>query len=219
MKHLFLLLSLILALPVFAKEDSILLDKTPANTAIPADSVALRFNETLDRVEAKNGDGTITPFAAPSLTEATPVNGVKATLTLDPTGANNSVLYTAVGAGTRYNTISVRYVISGSGSAVLSITTASSVITVTAGSATTAQSVITAVTADATASTYVTAVASGTVSGTIAAIGPSALSGGINCTPAKKGELRFDGNTLYVATTAMTITSTSGWKRLVLVAL
>ncbi len=217
MKTLLFLFALIS--PVLAADSQLLIDKTPTAQPIPADAVALKFDKTLGRVEAQNSDGTNAPFAAPSVTEATPVNGVKATLTLDPTGANNSVLYTAVGAGTRYNTISIRYVISGSGSAVLSVATASSVITVTAGSATTAQSVITAVTADATASTYVTAVASGTVSGTIAAIGPSALSGGINCTPAKKGELRFDGNTLYVATAAMTITSTSGWKRLVLVAL
>lgn len=219
MKRLFLLLSLLLALPAIAADPQILLDKTPTAQPIPADAVALKFDPVLGRLEAQNSDGTNAPFGAPSVTEATPVNGVKATATIDPTGTNNNVLYTAVGAGIRYNTISIRYVISGSGSAVLSVATASSVITVTAGSATTAQSVITAVNADATAASYVLATASGTVTSAIAATGPTALSGGIDCTPAKRGELRFDGNTLYVATVPMTITSTSGWKRLVLVAL
>lgn len=195
------------------KVSEIFLDATPTPSAFASDSLALRYNVELERVEAVKWDGTRAPFGNPSITQGTPVTGVKAAVTVDPTGTNNNVTYTAVGAGTRYNTISVRYVISGSGSAVISVVVANSVITITAGSATTAQSVINAVNADARASKFVVATASGTVSGTIAAAGPSTLTGGVNCTPAKKGEQRFDVSFTYLATTDLEITSTTGWRK------
>lgn len=214
MKNFLLSLFLLFPFVASAKENAVLLDKTPAATSVPSDTAAIKFDATLGRVEAKNSDATSAPFANPSVTAATPVSGVKAAVTLDPTGSNNNVTYTAVGAGVRYNSLSVRYVISGSGSAVLSVGISNSLITVTAGSATTAQSVITAVNASTAVSAYVVASASGTVTSAIAAVSATSLTGGIDCTPAKKGEMRFDSTYLYIATSELTISSTTGWRKI-----
>lgn len=199
------------------KANEILFDVTPPTLMPPPeDYVAFRF--VGGRGVLVGADDTIQPLGGP-LVPGTPVSGVKATLTIDPTGTNNSILYTAVNAGVAGNAINVRYAISGSGSAVTSVTVSANDILVIAGSATTAQSVITAINGNAAAAALVVAAASGTVSGTIAAVAKTNLTGGIDGTPAKKWDQLVDSSFLYIATADLTITSTSGWKKTALSAL
>lgn len=143
----------------------------------------------------------------------TPVNAVAASGTLDATGADNSIAYTAKVAGKAGNRISVQYAISGTGSAVLSVAVTGTAILVTAGSATTAQSVITAVNANADAAALVTAAASGTVTGAIAAVAATFLTGGVDATEGQAGDMLVDGTNIYMATAEVTKTSTSGWRK------
>lgn len=143
----------------------------------------------------------------------TPVVGVAATVTINPAGADNSILYTADTAGSAGNGITITYVISGSGSAVLGVVTTDRNIVVTAGSATIASAVVTAVNADPTTAALVTAAASGTVTGAIAAVTATNLTGGVNATLASKGDQMIDGDYLYTATADVEITSTSGWEK------
>jgi hypothetical protein len=142
----------------------------------------------------------------------TPVNAVAATATLDPTGTNNSVLYTAKVAGAAGNTISVQYAISGGGSSVLSVDATGNDILVTAGSATTAATVISIVNSS-TASALVTAAASGTVTGVIAAVAKTYLAGGVDATEGQGGDMLVDGTNIYMATAEVTKSSTSGWRK------
>ncbi len=143
----------------------------------------------------------------------TPVNGVAAAATLDPTGADNSIAYTAKVAGVAGNRISVQYAISGGGSEVLSVAVSGTAILVTAGSATTAQSVITAVNANEAAAALVTAAASGTVTGAIAAVAATLLTGGVDATEGQAGDMLVDGTNIYMATAEVTKASTSGWRK------
>lgn len=143
----------------------------------------------------------------------TPVNAVAASATIDPTGNDNSIAYTAKVAGVAGNGISVQYVISGTGSAVLSVAVSGGSIVVTAGSATTAQSVITAVNASAAAAALVTAAASGTVTGVIAAVAETRLSGGVDATEGSAGDEMFDETNFYRAVSHVSKASTSGWRK------
>ena len=143
----------------------------------------------------------------------TPVVAVAATATLNPAGADNSILYTADTPGDAGNGITVQYVISGGGSAVISIVTTGRNIVITAGSATTAAAVITAVNADTDAAALVLAAASGTVTGAIAAVAATNLTGGIDATVASKGDQMIDADYLYTATANVAISSTSGWEK------
>jgi predicted phage tail protein len=115
-----------------------------------------------------------TEIIAETLTQGTydgePVNAVAASVTINPTGNDNSVEYTADTKGTAGNGITIQYAISGSGSTVLSVAVTGTAILVTAGSACVASAVITAVNANAAAAALVTAAASGTVTGVIAAV-------------------------------------------------
>jgi hypothetical protein len=104
--------------------------------------------------------------------------GTPATALINPTGDNNSIYYTAVASGSGGNGITIEYVISGSGSTVASVVVTTLAIVVTAGSATTAASVIAAVNATALAAALVHATARGAVTGVIAAVGATNLSGG-----------------------------------------
>jgi hypothetical protein len=140
-----------------------------------------------------------------------PANAVAATITIDPTGADNSILYTADTKGAAGNGISVQYAISGSGSTVLSVAVTGNAILVTAGSACVASAVITAVNADATAAALVTASASGTVTGVIAAVAVTNLTGGIDGTPAKLGRLATDGTDVWTALVENETVTQSAW--------
>jgi hypothetical protein len=144
--------------------------------------------------------GTIavtTNLAATNDTEA----AVAATATINPTGSNNSILYTAATAGEAGNAITVEYVISGVGSTA-TVTVSGTAITVTAGSACVASAVITAVNALPSAAALVTAAASGTVTGVIAAIAATALTGGLDATGWTGATLDFQGDALGDPTAA-----------------
>lgn len=145
------------------------------------------------------------PFAG------TPVNAVAATGTLNPAGADNSILFTALTKGTAGNGITVQYAISGVGDAVLSVGVIGNAILVTAGSATLASAVITAVNEDAEAAALVLAAASGTVTGAIAAVAATALTGGINGTPAKLGRIATDGTDVWTALVEDPTVTQAGW--------
>jgi hypothetical protein len=105
-----------------------------------------------------------------------------ATVTINPTGNDNSVAYTAVEPGPDGNDITITYVVSGN-STPLSVAVVGTAITVNVatnggGTATsTAAEVITAVNASATAAALVTAAASGTVTGVVAAVSATNLAG------------------------------------------
>lgn len=105
-----------------------------------------------------------------------------ATVTINPTGADNSVAYTAVEPGPNGNDITITYTVSGNDTP-LSVDVTGTAITVNVatdggGSATsTAAQVITAVNDDAEAAALVTAAASGTVTGTVAAVSATNLAG------------------------------------------
>jgi len=149
----------------------------------------------------------------------TPVHGVAATITINPTGTDNSILYTADTVGAAGNDISVQYAISGVGSTVLSVAVDAGAILVTAGSACTAASVITAVNGSASAAALVTAAASGTVTGTIDTVAETSLTGGVDATAATAGNEMFDADYRYLALADVAITSTSGWKKTALATL
>lgn len=140
-----------------------------------------------------------------------PVNAVAATITINPTGANNSILYTAKTKGTAGNGITIQYAISGSGSTVLSVEVIGNAILVTAGSACSAADVITAVNAETNSAALVTAAAEGTVTGHIHAVAETNLAGGINGTPANLGRIATDGTDVWTALVEDPHVTQSGW--------
>jgi hypothetical protein len=132
-----------------------------------------------DYFDLQDKDGTVRLwFDIPALP------AVAASVVINPTGADNSILYTAVVPGTAGNSIAITYVISGGGSAVTGIVVTGSNLEITAGSATTADTVIAAVIADTPASALVSVAASGTTTGVIDTIGSIPLIGGVATIPA-----------------------------------
>jgi hypothetical protein len=109
---------------------------------------------------------------------------IRASVTIDPAGVNNSILYTAKLAGTTGNSITIAYTVSGNNTA-LAIGVVGNAITVTVATdagglpTTTASALITAINANVNASALVTAAASGTVTGTVAAVTATPLTGGV----------------------------------------
>ena len=164
-------------------------------------------------------EGGLQSLSKTAVAASPPVNGVAAAVTFTPaSGTNNVVIYTADTAGTAGNAITVAYVISGAGSTA-AVTLSGKAITVTAGSACTAQSVITAVNAHTGAAALVTASASGTVTGVIVAKTATTLAGGVNATIATAGDTRVASGFLYVAYADVAVSSTAGWKKVALAAL
>jgi hypothetical protein len=229
MKHLSIFLLLIAS--AFSADNAIMLDKTPQAKAIQSDALAIQFSEALARIEAKNEDGTSAPFANPSITEATPVNGVKATRVLTSTGtapANGTTVQIGSKTYTFQTTLTnVNGNVLIGVSAATALDNLKSAINLTAGAgttyaaATTAHPEVVATTNTDTAQT-VEAILGGAKYNTVPLAESSAalswasgtLTGGVNCTPAKKGEMRFDATNIYVATAAMDITSTTGWRKI-----
>lgn len=163
--------------------------------------------------------GELQSLCKTAIAASPPVNGVAAAVTLTPSsGTNNVVIYTADTAGAAGNAITVAYVISGTGSTA-AVTLSGKAITVTAGSACTAQTVITAVNAHAGAAALVTATASGTVTGAVTTKTATALAGGVDATVATAGDTRVAIGFLYVAYADVAVSSTAGWKKVALAAL
>lgn len=229
MKHLSLFLLLFTA-SAFSADNAVMLDKTPQAKAVPSDTVAIRFSEALARVEAANADGTAAPFANPSITEATPVNGVKATRVLTSNGtapANGTTVQIGSKTYTFQTTLTnVDGNVLIGVSAAVALDNLKSAINLTAGAGTTYATAMTAhpeVTATTNTNTAQTveALLGGVKFNTVPLAESSVtlswasdtLTGGVNCTPAKKGEMRFDTTNIYFAMSTMTIASTSGWKK------
>jgi hypothetical protein len=89
---------------------------------------------------------------------------------------------------------------------------------VNAGISSAAQ-VIAAVNANTDAAALVLAAASGTVTGAVAAVTATALTGGIDATAAPAGKELFDEDFRYLAITNITTSSTSGWMKSAIAAL
>jgi len=229
MKHLFLFLLLIAS--AFSAEDAVKLDKTPQAKPISSDEVAIRFIESLSRIEAKNEDGTSAPFGNPSVTEATPVNGVKATRVLTSNGtapANGTTVQIGSKTYTFQTTLTnVDGNVLIGASAAAALDNLKSAINLTAGAGTTYAAAMTAhpevvATTNTDTAQTVEAILGGVKYNTVPLAESSAtlswasatLTGGVDSTPAKKGELRFDSTHVYIATAAMDITSTTGWRKI-----
>lgn len=181
------------------------------NTRRPArqGQVNLYFDKGSGRFRANAFDGSEVQFSsAPSA--GTPVHAVAAAVTINPTGDDNNITYTADDVGSAGNSITIQYVISGSG---VDVSVTGKDILVTAASGTLASAVISAVNGHAGASALVTAVASGTVSGAIDDVAKTPLTGGVDATVAKAGTILQDGSNIYIATTDIEIDSTTGWKK------
>jgi len=109
--------------------------------------------------------------------------GTKASLVVNPAGANNQITYTAVTAGTAGNRITVGYTISGAGSTptvtVSDVAYPDVTILVTGGTSTTANSVLAEI-AKAPANKWVTAANSGGDDGTgaVATVAAAPLASG-----------------------------------------
>ena len=230
MKHLLLFL-LLFTTGAFSADNALMLDKAPQAKAVPSDTVAIRFAEALARIEAKNSDGTSAPFANPSLTEATPVNGVKATRVLTSNGtapANGTTVQIGSKTYTFQTTLTnVDGNVLIGASAAAALDNLKSAINLTAGAGTTYATAMTAhpevvATTNTDTAQTVEAILGGAKYNTVPLAESSAtlswasgtLTGGVNCTPAKKGEMRFDSTHIYIATATMDITSTSGWRKI-----
>ena len=143
----------------------------------------------------------------------TPVHATAAAVTIDPTGVDNSITYTAKVAGSAGRNISVTVLISGGGSAA-TVTVSERSILINVGTATTAQTVITAVNAHAEASALVTASAAGAVTGTFgSSVGQTYLTGGVDATEGQAGDMLVNGTHIFIATAEVAKTSTSGWRK------
>lgn len=141
----------------------------------------------------------------------TPVHAAYASAETSLTGANNDLVFSAIVAGVEGNGISIAYVISGTGSAA-EVSVVDKAITITAGSACTADTVKAAIAASP-AATLIEAVdkSGNDGSGAIIALSRTFLTGGSNATTASAGDQMFDDNALYTALANVESSSTSGW--------
>lgn len=145
----------------------------------------------------------------------TPVVAVAASLTTNLSNATqNDVVFTAKIAGAAGNSISVAYVISGTGSTA-TVAVVEKAITITAGSACTADTMKAAVEASTEAAALVSVADKSGNDGTgvIDTLAATALSGGVNATEGSKGDQLIDADYLYTATANVEVYSTSGWEK------
>ncbi len=156
------------------------------------------------------------PTASVPMVADTPVNAVAAALTTALTGTNNDIVYTAKTKGD--TGITVAYVDPGA-THTLSVAVVEKAITVTLGYATgaitsTGDDVKAAIAANAAANALVSTAdaAANDGSGLVTAMAATPLTGGVDGTVAKAGEVRFDGGYLYVASADNT-PSDANWRR------
>jgi hypothetical protein len=210
--------------------NQIILDATPPKLAPPpADGLSLRVDPTLGRVVCEGPSGS--PVALNAGLIGVPVHGVKASRLLTSTGtapANGAT----VTIGTRVYTFqTVLTNVAGNvligGSAAIALDNLKSAVNRDAGTAgtayaaaTTAHPDVEATTNDNTTQLFVAKVA-GVAGNSIAVTDTSdtlsfpttTLTGGVNCTPAKAGEIRVSSGFIYAAEADMTISSLAGWKK------
>lgn len=214
------------------KQNQILLDRTPpSGQLVSSDEVAIRYNPTLERVEAVGGGDTDLPFGNPSIPAGTPVSGVKATRTLTSTGvapANGATVtigHKTYTFQTTLTNVDGNVLIGASAAAALD--NLKSAINLTAGAGTTYATATTANTeVSATTNTDTTQVVEALVAGaagntiplsetsSVLSWASGTLTGGVDGTPAKKGETLFDGTYFYFANAELTTASTSGWRKI-----
>ena len=136
--------------------------------------------------------------------EKTPVDGAKATVTVDMTNANADLTYTAKAYGTDGNSITITHVDPSGNDKPLEVTVSGKDITVSlktgSGGAieSTAAEVKAAVDAHAEASALVAVGAEGTGAGVVNAKAKETLTGGVNVTEGIVGSAAFDGTNFYV---------------------
>jgi hypothetical protein len=211
--------------------DQIILDATPPKLAPPsADGLSLRVDPALGRIVCEGPSGENVALNAGLI--GVPVHGVAAlgTLTTSAIPANGATVtigtqvYTFKTALTAPTPLANEVLIGISAAAALD--NLKSAVNKTAGGGTTyaAATVIhpTVTATDNTDSTQLfVAKVAGVAGNAIATLESSAalsfgavtLTGGVNCTTAKAGEIRVSSGFIYAAEANLTISSTSGWKR------
>ncbi len=158
------------------------------------------------------------PTASVPMVADTPVNAVAAALTTALTGTNNDIVYTAKTKGANGNAITIAYVNPGA-DGVIAVAVAGTAITVTLAYATgaitsTAANVAAAIAANTAANALISTANAAANDGTglVTALTATPLTGGVDGTVAKAGEVRFDGGYLYVASADNT-PSDANWRR------
>jgi hypothetical protein len=209
--------------------NQIILDATPPKLAPPpADGLSLRVDPTLGRVVCEGPSGS--PVALNAGLIGVPVHGVKALSTLTTT-ATAPVNGATVTIGSRVYTFqTVLTNVAGNvligGSAAIALDNLKAAVNRDAGfgttyaAATTAHPDVEATTNGDTTQLFVARVA-GVAGNAIVTTDTSAtltftagtLAGGVNCTPAKAGEIRVSSGFIYAAEADMTISSLAGWKK------
>jgi len=211
--------------------DQIILDATPPKLAPPpADGLSLRVDPTLGRIVCEGPSGN--PVALNAGLIGIPVHGVAASRLLTSTGVA-PVDGATVTLGTKVYTFKTSLtganvdgnVLIGA-SAAIALDNLKSAVNLTSGSGTTyaaATTIHPTVTATDNADTTqlfvakVAGVAGNSIATTETSVALSfpstTLTGGVDCTPAKAGEIRVSTGFIYAAESDMTISSTAGWKR------
>ena len=209
--------------------DQIILDATPPKLAPPpADGLSLRVDPALGRIVCEGPSGENVALNAGLI--GIPVHGVAASRVLTSTGvipANGAT----VTIGTRVYTFQTTLTnVAGNvligASAATALDNLKSAVNLTSGAGTTyaaATTIHPTVTATDNADTTqlfvakVAGVAGNAIvtleSSTVLSFPSGTLTGGVDCTPAKAGEIRVSSGFIYAAEANMTISSTSGWKR------
>jgi hypothetical protein len=211
--------------------NQIILDATPPKLAPPpADGLSLRVDPTLGRVVCEGPSGS--PVALNAGLIGVPVHGVAASRLLTTT-ATAPVDGATVTLGTKVYTFKTSLTganVDGNvligGSAAIALDNLKSAVNLTSGAGTTyaaATTIHPTVTAtDNTDTTQLFAAKVAGVAGNSIAVTetsatlsfPTAtLTGGVDCTPAKAGEIRVSSGFIYAAEADMTISSLAGWKK------
>ena len=161
---------------------------------------------------------------ADNLAELTPKKGAAATLTTALGVAQAELVYTAKARGPGGNNITIEYVDPVEANAAVAVEVTGTAIKVLlvpgeAGAITTTANDIIAAFADNTL-VSVAKKAGNDGSGVVTAMAATALAGGQDSTPAKKGDLYFDATNIYIATDDIAATDDGAkWKKVALVAL
>ena len=208
--------------------DQIILDATPPKLAPPpADGLSLRVDPALGRIVCEGPSGENVALNAGLI--GVPVHGVAASGTLTTSGppANGAT----VTIGTQVYTFQTTLT-NVAGNVLIGVSAATALDNLKAAvnkdagggttyaAATVIHPTVTATTNSDSTQLFVAKVAgvAGNAivtleSSTALSFGAGTLTGGVNCTPAKAGEIRVSTGFIYAAEANLTISSTSGWKR------
>lgn len=196
----------------------------------PAGQVALQYDAAQGRIAGIDHTGAQVPVGG-SAQSGTPVNGVKATVTLTNDGTNVADGAT-VTIGTKVYTLqstltNVDGHVKIGASNTATMTNLFHAINATGGTVGTDYATATTANTDVVATNptgttvLLTAILGGTLANAVAttetsahlSFGAATLTGGVDATTALAGELMFDASYGYIATTDMLISTTTGWKK------